>query len=311
MGAKLFKLLLKSAFDSFWNWLLGIPMMAIGIIGFFFPSWQPMMNYTALSGILPSNGWVILFIAGLTIWLLGFAWNVRNRLKEKEKNKILEQPVLPPVTLHQPTASADNGGQAFNITGNGNIVNNSKIIDLSGATVTDSEIKVTVTNEKDTSVSEVKIKILQEQDDIQKNYVFKQVRLISQDSPKLLSCYATADFYVLPDVGDRKAILPQSNELLWKISTNNRVNLIEGLPAGLYIARINSKKKRAELVSRNNNYIPIDRGTYLAIIRFDGDNFSPKSFRVTFYYDGKKSIEIKDISGLSNIVFAYTEGSRN
>lgn len=164
-------------------------------------------------------------------------------------------------------------------------------------------------NKKD-SVEEVKIKIFEEKDSVQKDYIFKQVRLISQISQKLLSCYATADFYIVPEIGDRETILPQSNELLWASAINNRMNLVEGLPARLYIARINSKKRCAELVGTNNYCVPIEKGTYLAIIRFDGDNFSPKSFRVTFYYDGKKSIEFKDISGLSNILFAYTEGSR-
>ena len=76
------ELLISSAFDSFWNWLLGGVMLAISVIAFFYPNLQPVINWPTLSQVLPPAGWIVL---GIIIWLVGFAWNVIKRLREKQK----------------------------------------------------------------------------------------------------------------------------------------------------------------------------------------------------------------------------------
>jgi hypothetical protein len=78
----------SAAFDSFWNWLFGGVMLIIGVITFFYPNLQPVLNWPTLSQVLPPLGWLAI---GIIIWSIGFAWNVRKRLRDKQTEKIAHQ----------------------------------------------------------------------------------------------------------------------------------------------------------------------------------------------------------------------------
>lgn len=156
---------------------------------------------------------------------------------------------------------------------------------------------------------EPRVKILQEKDDVQGDYDFKEIQLRSQSHQKLTSCYAIISSFCVFDGDKKKDIKMISNELEWAKSNtgivNNRITLSETTPVRLYIARINRKKKTAEIVTANNYYTSVSNGTYLLNVIFNGDNFLPRMFSIKFSYDGKKIIEIEDISGLSKIDMGY------
>ncbi|MHC1783992.1 MAG: hypothetical protein AB9891_14770 [Anaerolineaceae bacterium] len=104
------RLLSDSAFDSFWNWIIGGVMDIIGIFAFFRPD-LPFWSWPKFIEFLPWYGWLVI---GFIIWLVGFASNVIKRLKEKQK-KSFEQ------NKHKIIAIADGGiAQASG----GNIINN-------------------------------------------------------------------------------------------------------------------------------------------------------------------------------------------
>lgn len=162
---------------------------------------------------------------------------------------------------------------------------------------------------KDEIISETKVVIFPSHDELEKDCVFKRIQLINQDYRKLLSCHVTAtSFSVSPRFGN--FIRLASDNMVWSKSnsgvSNNKIDLVEGIPINLYVARVNPRKKTAEIVGINGLYTPIKKGLYSLDLRLDGNNFEPHAFSVTFYYDGKKSVEIKNVSRLSKIMFLYT-----
>lgn len=169
---------------------------------------------------------------------------------------------------------------------------------------------------KQFEASRIKVAVLQGFDETQKDFSIKQVRLISQTSDKLLNCICTATKFSKLNDGQEESVSLNSDELVWSKGIsgvmNNRVDLIEGKPFNLYVARNFKKKKLVEIIGANDLNTPIvEKGKYRIDIRLDGDNFEPHTFSVYFGYDGKKKIEIEKVTRLSKIMFFYTQSSKN
>jgi hypothetical protein len=163
---------------------------------------------------------------------------------------------------------------------------------------------------KENIISEIKVKIRPSDDEKEKDFVLKRIQLINQDSKKLLSCYVTA-ISLAPLPLDGSFIKLASDDMVWAKSnsrvSNNRIDIVEGIVTNLYVARINEKKKVCEVFGINGLHTPIEKGEYSLRLRLDGENFeSPKAFSVEFYYNGKKSLEFRKFSDLSDIAFPYS-----
>jgi len=143
------------------------------------------------------------------------------------------------------------------------------------------------------------VRIHEGHDEIRGTYIYKQMQLDSGDDERLRACYASVHSLKKILGSDKEEdIKPRARELVWPNSNsnvvNNRLDLTIGIPANLYIARVNKKTKKAELIGVNKYYTKLNEGTYKLSIRLDGDNFLHQIFYVTFFYDGDKSIEFTE-----------------
>jgi len=107
-------ILLKPGLKLFFGGFMGI----VSAIVFFAPDWQPFLSWPTLSKFLAWYWWLIL---GLLVLWLATAWEAAKKISDikKENNKNAEIKLPINMTL----SNAGNTGHAYNLVGDGNIIN--------------------------------------------------------------------------------------------------------------------------------------------------------------------------------------------
>jgi hypothetical protein len=157
--------------------------------------------------------------------------------------------------------------------------------------------------EKGKIEAEQKITVHTDIDDIQKDGIYKQLKVINRGNEKIrLSCAFIEQIDIFYDKNEHKPIELKSNDILWAKSTlnviDNKTDLVCNIPKRLYFLRIDKKRKKAEIIGIEKYSTPINKGRYLVQMRLDADNISSRTGYIIFSYDGKKSInfETKNIN---------------